>query len=107
MLTIPSERSTVFRLSWPIYALMLCALAAVLYAPVGEHLLDTHDADYFADSEESLRDPSYFFLPKSAYPGVPSLNYCCCSNMQPGGVIRVYFTGLALCCMQLLLGYWP
>lgn len=63
MLTIRSERSTVFRLSWPIYALVLCALA-VLYALMGEHLLDMHDADYFADSEESLRNLSYF-LPKS------------------------------------------
>ena len=62
MLTTPSKQSTVSKLSWPIYALMLHALAAVLYAPVGEHLLDTHDADYFADSEEkSLRNPSYFF----------------------------------------------
>lgn len=71
MLTIRSERSTVFRLSWPIYALVLCALAAVLYAPVGEHLLDTHDADYFSDSEESLRNPSYFFSAEKRMPGRP------------------------------------
>ena len=71
MLTIRSERSTVFRMSWPIYALVLCALAAVLYAPVGEHLLDTHDADYFSDSEESLRNPSYFFSAEKRMPGRP------------------------------------
>jgi len=65
MLIIPRERSTVFRLSWLICALVLCALAAMLYAPVGEHLLDTHDADYFADSEEVLRNPSYFFCRKA------------------------------------------
>ena len=53
-------------LSWPIYALILCALAAVLYAHVGEHLLDMHDAGYFADSEESLRNSSYFFCCRKA-----------------------------------------
>ena len=71
MLTMPSKRSTVSRLSWPIYALMLCALTAVLYAPLGEHLLDTHDADYFGDSEESLRNPSYFFSAEKRMPGRP------------------------------------
>ena len=94
MLTMPIKRSTVSTLFWPIYALVLCALAAVLYAPVGEHLLDTHDADYFGDSEESLRNPSYFFLPKSECPGVPSLNCCFCFSMPPVGIIHAYFTGL-------------
>ena len=59
------------RLSWPVYALLLCALAALLYAPVGAHLLDTHDADYFADSEETLRNPSYFFSADKRMPGRP------------------------------------
>ena len=68
---MPSKRSTVSRLSWPIYALILCALGAVLYAPVGEHLLDTHDAGYFADSEESLRNSSYFFAAEKRMPGRP------------------------------------
>ena len=38
---------------------------------MGEHLLDTHDADYLADSEESLRNPSYFFSAEKRMPGHP------------------------------------
>ena len=100
MLKMPSKRSTVSRLSWPIYALILCALAAVLYAHVGEHMLDTHTMLVTLQiAKRVYAIPPIFLLPKSGCPGVPSLNCCYCFSMPSGEMIRAYFTVLALCCM--------
>lgn len=57
--------------SWTLYAIALCAVSFLLYAPMGDHLLDTHDADYFADSEQSLSDPIGFFAVDKKMPGRP------------------------------------
>ncbi len=58
-------------MSWRAYALLLCALAALFYAPLSDHLLDTHDADYWADSARILSDPTAFFAVDKRMPGRP------------------------------------
>ena len=57
--------------SWRAYALLLCALAALFYAPLSDHLLDTHDADYWADSARIVSDPAAFFAVDKRMPGRP------------------------------------
>ncbi len=56
---------------WSVYALALCALVALFYAPLGEHLLDTHDRDYLLDSADVLEDISFFFAVDKRMPGRP------------------------------------
>jgi len=59
------------RTLWLLYALVLSALAAVFFAPLGDHLLDTHDKDYFLDSADVLADASFFFAADKRMPGRP------------------------------------
>jgi hypothetical protein len=80
------------RILWLLYALALSALATVFFAPLGDHLLDTHDGDYLLDSADSLADASFFFAADK--------------RMFSGVVMLVCFTWRALCSMCWLLGYW-
>ncbi|MGY8822411.1 MAG: tetratricopeptide repeat protein [Candidatus Latescibacterota bacterium] len=59
------------RILWLLYALALSALATVFFAPLGDHLLDTHDGDYLLDSADSLADASFFFAADKRMPGRP------------------------------------
>ena len=48
---------------WPLYALLLSALAWVFFADVLTLGLDTHDVETFRDHERISEDFAYFFSP--------------------------------------------
>ncbi len=51
------------RYAWPLYALLLLALAALLFAQIPTLGLDTHDAETFRDHDRIAADPAFFFSP--------------------------------------------
>ena len=51
------------RYAWPLYALLLIALAALLFAQIPTLGLDTHDAETFRDHNRIAADPAFFLSP--------------------------------------------
>ena len=50
-----------FRYTWPLYALLLLALAGLFFARIPTLGLDTHDAETFRDHDRIAADPAFFF----------------------------------------------
>ena len=86
------------RTFWLLYALLLAALAAVFFAPLSDHLLDTHDQDYFLDSADVLADASFFFSVDKRMPGRPFFEVLVlCEYALWGRDIRLFhWAGIAL-----------
>lgn len=51
------------RLTWGLYLCFLAVLTALCFGSLGEHLLDTHDADTFQDHLRISQDWTLFFSP--------------------------------------------
>ena len=78
------------RYTWPLYALLLTALAWVFFAELTSLGLDTHDAETFRDHDRIAADFAYFFSPhKEQASGRPVaellkfLYYLACGNSAP------------------------
>ncbi len=52
--------------TWWVYGLLLCLLAAINFGSLYGHLLDTHDAETFADHLRIQQDWHHFFSPDKA-----------------------------------------